>query len=171
MRSTLTKALAVPAACLALWGTAGPAQADAEPTADETTVAVNIEDGSVTPEAAADGPVMLRSAGCPGDGYSGSANSRCTSLTSGALFHSKYHPNANNGAIRTWYKKTGGSAITVKLGYNKGGTTHYGAAVRQTSGTTKSKTWTTSYDGICSSTVGIMSVSGQGTFQTPSAHC
>ncbi|MEU6125983.1 hypothetical protein [Streptomyces sp. NPDC047123] len=167
MRSTAAKVLALPAIFLTLWGTSGVAQADTGPTADETAVAINIEDGSVT----SDGPVLLRAAGCPGDGYNGGPNSRCTSLTSGALFHSKYHPNATSGAIKTWYKKTGGGAITVKLGYTKGSTTHYGAAVKQSSGTTKSKSWTTSYDGICSSTVGIMSVSGQGIFQTPSAHC
>ncbi|AZM51221.1 hypothetical protein DMA15_00325 [Streptomyces sp. WAC 01529] len=130
----------------------------------------NIEDDSITSDES-EGVVMPLAAGCPHDGYGGGPNSRCTSLSGGALYHSKYHPDRNNGAIKTWYKKTSGSTVTVKLGYTKGSTTHYGAAVKQKSGTTKSKTWKTGYDDICSSTVGIMSVSGQGIFQTPSAHC
>ncbi|MEV0749824.1 hypothetical protein AB0I75_32230 [Streptomyces sp. NPDC050273] len=151
MHSALIKTLAVPALVLSVWSTSGVAQAD-------TVSGTN-------------GEATVLTAGCPSDGWYGGVNSRCTSLSSGALFHQKWHPTSGTGEIKTWYVKSSGSAISMKLGYVQGGTTHYGSTVSQVSGTTKTKTWSTSYDNVCSATTGVMSVSGQGLFQTPSAHC
>ncbi|MER5276209.1 hypothetical protein ABT025_10690 [Streptomyces sp. NPDC002809] len=126
--------------------------------------------GSAT--AAEEGGVSVQTAGCPGDGNFG-YGSVCTSLSSGAVFHSKTVNGSGNTVITTRYKKTSGSSITAKLGYTYAGTTYWGSTFTQSSGTEKTKTWTRTGDVFkCRATVGIMNVSGQGNFQTPvSQYC
>ncbi|MEU4199588.1 hypothetical protein AB0F64_06515 [Streptomyces sp. NPDC026294] len=109
-------------------------------------------------------PAVALAAGCPGSGQI-DRNYTCTSLSSGVLFHRKY----TNDVASTWYTKTSGGTISARLGYNRGGSSHYGAKFSQSSGTTKTSTW----NGVdyCSSTVGMLTVDGQQTFQTPLASC
>ncbi|MFF9483154.1 hypothetical protein [Streptomyces sp. NPDC014733] len=106
----------------------------------------------------------LAAAGCPGDGHI-SRNYTCTSLSGGALFHQKY----TNDKAATWYVKTSGSKISGKLGFTKSGKQQWGSHFSQSSGTTKRNTWS----GVtyCSSTVGLLSVDGQQTYQTPLTTC
>ncbi|GHE81362.1 hypothetical protein GCM10018785_56700 [Streptomyces longispororuber] len=178
MRMSALRILAFPAA-VALCGISGSAYADeAEPTAAAhaleatSTGGVAAEGGTDGDESlVADGEIAIKAAGCPHDGRFG-PNSVCTSLSGGAVFHSKYHPDATRTGIKTSYKKSSGSAVTNKLGYTYKGTTHWGAYGSQKKGTTRSKTWTrTDYDFVCSSTVGIMHVKGEGSYQTPVASC
>ncbi|MFG2398446.1 hypothetical protein [Streptomyces lydicus] len=111
----------------------------------------------------------LQSADCPGDGHTGGGNT-CTSLSSGAVFHTKTL--GANVTITTSYTKDSGGAITAKLGYSYKGTSHWGGQFSQSAGTTKYKSWT-SYDSDfrCAPTIGLLQVNGQGTFQTPVATC
>ncbi|MYT33089.1 MULTISPECIES: hypothetical protein [unclassified Streptomyces] len=115
------------------------------------------------------GSPTLYAAGCPGDGRPGGGNA-CTSLSSGAVFHSKIL--GANVRIETSYKKVSGGKITGQLGYSNRGTNHWGSTFTQSAGTTKTSTWT-SYDSSfrCAPTVGMLKVNGQSTFQTPVASC
>ncbi|WP_274912103.1 hypothetical protein [Streptomyces sp. WZ-12] len=110
------------------------------------------------------GNAVAYAAGCPGDGHL-TRNHTCTSLSSGALFHQKY----TNDKASTSYKKTGGSSISARLGFNRAGTTKWSSWFSQGGGTTKSYSWS----GVtyCSSTVGLLEVKGQQTYQTPLANC
>ncbi|MYT33092.1 hypothetical protein GTY73_30925 [Streptomyces sp. SID8354] len=110
------------------------------------------------------GKAVAYAAGCPGDGRI-ARNHSCSSLSSGALFHQKF----TNDKASTSYKKTGGSSISARLGFNRAGTTKWSGWFSQGSGTTKSYSWS----GVtyCSSTVGLLEVKGQQTFQTPLASC
>ncbi|WP_030209500.1 hypothetical protein [Streptomyces sp. NRRL S-87] len=123
----------------------------------------------------ADGPIPEPYiAGCPDSGYPvpGNPSQSCTSMTNGALFHGKHHPDSTRTRIYSQYKKTSGSAITARLGYNYAGTNHWGDWFTQSAGTTKTKDWYTyDYDFWCNNTVGLLNVSGQGTFQTPISRC
>ncbi|WNI16032.1 hypothetical protein [Actinacidiphila sp. ITFR-21] len=103
-------------------------------------------------------------AGCPGDGHL-DTNYVCTSLSGGGLFHRKY----TNDVISTWYTKTGGSAITAKLGFSASGKTHWGGSFTESSGQTKTANWSGTGVAYCTLTVGLISVAGQGMFQTPQA--
>lgn len=101
---------------------------------------------------------------CPNDGHL-SRNYTCSSLSSGDLYHRKY----TNNRASTWYTKNDGSSITARVGYNRAGSTSWSGWFSQSSGTTKTGSWSgVSY---CSSTVGLLEVRGQQTFQTPLADC
>ncbi|MEU9489451.1 hypothetical protein AB0D83_38460 [Streptomyces decoyicus] len=114
-------------------------------------------------------PAGVQAADCPGDGHTGGGNT-CTSLSSGAVFHEKVL--GANVTITTSYTKESGGAIKAKLGYSYKGTSHWGGQFSQSAGTTKYKSWT-NYDSSfrCAPTIGLLQVSGQGTFQTPVATC
>ncbi|MCZ1005922.1 hypothetical protein [Streptomyces lydicus] len=92
-------------------------------------------------------------------------NYTCSSLSSGELYHQKY----TNNRASTRYKKTGGSSITARVGFNRAGSTSWSGWFSQSSGTTKTGNWNNiSY---CSSTVALLQVPGQQTFQMPLADC
>ncbi|MFF2732837.1 hypothetical protein ACFVS9_33665 [Streptomyces sp. NPDC058008] len=107
---------------------------------------------------------------CPSSGQVGYGRV-CTSLSSGRLFHDKTQ-GSGPVTVRTWYEKnSGGSSISAKLGFNYAGTTTWGSTFTQSPGTTKSASWSRNWSTDCYSTIGMMSVTGQGTFQTPSGTC
>lgn len=114
-------------------------------------------------------PAGVQAADCPGDGHSGGGNT-CTSLSSGAVFHTKTL--GANVTITTSYTKESGSAIKARLAYSYKGTSYWGGWFSQSAGTTKYKSWT-NYDSSfrCAPTIGLLQVNGQGTFQTPVATC
>ncbi|WP_354645259.1 hypothetical protein [Kitasatospora camelliae] len=135
------------------------------------TACLSVPATAFAAEADEPGDTVAQVAGCPRDGQLG-VNSVCTSLSSGAVFQGKTHPDFNHTRVITYYKKTGGSEITAKLGYSAGGTTHWGPQFKQSKGSTKTKTWTiTDWYYICKPTVGMLWVKDQGTFQTPVANC
>ncbi|MFE1953270.1 hypothetical protein ACFW9D_22710 [Streptomyces sp. NPDC059524] len=105
---------------------------------------------------------------CSSGGYTstGEPMERCTSLSNGILAVKQ----SSSGVVSTEYYKSGGSTITAKLGYSRGGTNHYASSVSISSGTTKRQTWSLSAGSYCTSTIGLLSYSG-GTFQTPTSHC
>ncbi|MCM1973363.1 MULTISPECIES: hypothetical protein [Streptomyces] len=118
-------------------------------------------------------PSASAAAGCPRSGYPtpGDPGLSCTSLSNGALFHTKYHPDANKTRIKSYYIKTGGGAITAKLGYSYNGTSHYSGSFTQKAGTTKSRTWDRNdYNFWCRTTIGLLKVGGD-SYQTPISHC
>ncbi|WP_407548676.1 hypothetical protein QOM21_05930 [Streptomyces sp. Pv4-95] len=78
----------------------------------------------------------MQSAGCPGDGKLGGG--ACTSLSSGAVFHSKIL--AASVTITNSYVKEGGGTIMARLGYSYKGTSHWGGTFSQSAGTTKYST-------------------------------
>jgi hypothetical protein len=119
-------------------------------------------------------PTASATAGCPSSGYPtpGDPSASCTSMDNGALFHTKFHPDASKTRIQSSYVKTGGGSITAKLGYNYSGTNHYSASFTQRSGTTVKRHWDRNdYNFWCKTTIGLLSVNGQGSFQTPISHC
>ncbi|MCZ4120227.1 hypothetical protein [Streptomyces sp. H39-S7] len=77
-------------------------------------------------------PTSVQTAGCPSNGYV-SPLVRCTSLSNGALFTSR---DFGGGDLKTWYVKTGGSAITARLGVSHGSALDWSGWFTQTSGTT-----------------------------------
>ncbi|MFD3657703.1 hypothetical protein [Streptomyces sp. NPDC058620] len=106
---------------------------------------------------------------CPGSGQLGYGRV-CTTLSSGRLFHDKTQ-GSGDVSVRTWYEKSSGGAISAKLGFNYAGSTSWGSQFSQSAGTTKSATWSRAWSSDCYSTNGLLAVSGQGTFQTPSGTC
>ncbi|MGV9702976.1 hypothetical protein [Streptomyces sp. NPDC003483] len=132
--------------------------------ANATLIALAIAAGSVMFSA----PSASASTYCSSSGYSTTSEpmSRCTTLSNGVL----YTHQASNGNVTTGYDKTGGSAISAKLGYSRGGTSHYASAVSISSGQNKSHNWALSASSYCTSTIGLLSYSG-GTYQTPASHC
>ncbi|WP_407548678.1 hypothetical protein QOM21_05940 [Streptomyces sp. Pv4-95] len=112
----------------------------------------------------ASGTTKALMASCPGDGHI-SRNYTCTTLGSGELYHQKY----TNNRASTWYKKTGGGSITARVGYNRSGSTAWSGWFSQSSGTTKTGSW--SNVTYCAGTVGLLEVRGQQTYQTPLANC
>jgi hypothetical protein len=131
-----------------------------------TLIALAIAAGSVmfsTPAASA----AAASVYCDSAGYTATSEpmSRCTSLDNGVL----YVHQASNGNVTTGYDKTGGSAVSAKLGYSRGGTSHYASAVSISSGQNKSHNWALSESSYCTSTIGLMSAGS--TYQTPVSHC
>ncbi|MEV7856796.1 hypothetical protein ACFVZJ_37295 [Streptomyces sp. NPDC058322] len=117
---------------------------------------------------ASSGDVSVQEA-CPGSGQIGYGRV-CTTLSSGRLFHDKTQGSGPVN-VRTWYEKSSGGTITAKLGFNYAGTTTWGSTFSQASGTTKSASWDRNWSSDCYSTIGMLSVTGQGTFQTPSGTC
>jgi hypothetical protein len=108
-------------------------------------------------------PALGGTTGCPSSGYIDNYFT-CTSLSNGVLQHYKY----TNDVATTAYYKTGGSAVSVKVGYAQGSSTHYSVSSTISSGGSKSATWT----GVayCTTTVGLLSASSN-TYQTPPAVC
>ncbi|MBD0712432.1 MULTISPECIES: hypothetical protein [unclassified Streptomyces] len=100
---------------------------------------------------------------CPSDGYI-TKGDRCTKLSNGYLSIGL----GNGGSyISVDYNKTGGSAITGKLGYLRGGSTYYKAS--QTI-STSALAWG-EWSGVanpCYPTNGLLYTSGT-TYQTPAA--
>ncbi|MEU4199590.1 MULTISPECIES: hypothetical protein [Streptomyces] len=135
-----------------------------------TGLAILAITSSVTTAQAAPTPQpTLRTAGCPGDGKIG-PGAACTSLSSGALFHYKFD-NGTKYEVVSYYQKVSGGQISGQLGYTYKGRDSWGSKFTQTAGTRKTSTWHPDGVTTCSPTIGLLRVDGQGTFQTPLAHC
>ncbi|MFF8265008.1 hypothetical protein [Streptomyces virginiae] len=110
---------------------------------------------------------------CSSSGYTegGFPNLRCTKLTNGVLSHGKrdLYPTFGTGVTTTYYK-SGGSAVSVRLGYSMSGATKYSSYFTIGSGQTVRRSWTASASSLCLNSVGILNYTG-GNFQTPAAHC
>ncbi len=128
-----------------------------------TLIALAIATGSVMFGA----PSASAAPYCDSSGYSATNEpvERCTSLDNGIL---TVHQ-GSSGVMSTQYYKSGGSAISAKLGYSRSGTSHYASAVSISKGQTKSHSWSLGADAYCSNIIGLMS-SGS-TYQTPTSHC
>ncbi|WP_158810499.1 hypothetical protein [Streptomyces leeuwenhoekii] len=115
-------------------------------------------------------PVASAAAYCSSSGYtsSGLPTERCTSLSNGIVYHKKDYNNPTS--IYTTYSKTGGSSVSVRLGYSVSGSTTYSGYFSIGSGQTVQKSWSKSGAYMCYKSTGVLNYSG-GTFQTPSAHC
>lgn len=126
--------------------------------------------GAASAQAATDGDFTAKQ-GCPSSGKVSSTHS-CTSLSGGIVHHLK-SIGQNGVTIRTRYEKNNsGSKITAKLGYSYSGSTYWGGSFTQNNNTTKSKEWVrASWQTHCYTTTGLLSVTGQGQFQTPAASC
>lgn len=110
---------------------------------------------------------------CDHSGFTsaGEPMQRCTSLSNGILTHWKSLSSDNNSTnIRTRYYKSGGSTVSVRVGYIYNGSTTYSSYFSISSGSGTTKTWNKWGDYYCSSTTGVLNYSG-GTFQTPTTHC
>ncbi|MFE1749818.1 hypothetical protein [Streptomyces anandii] len=94
---------------------------------------------------------------------------RCTSLSNGILYN-KQSLSGSTTNVFTTYSKTGGSSVSVRLGYTYRGSTHYSSYFSIGSGQTVKKTFTQGASAYCQSMTGVLNYSG-GTFQTPSTHC
>lgn len=116
-------------------------------------------------------PVASAAAYCSSDGYTatGLPYNRCTELGNGILYHSEFYDYVNTN-INTTYSKTGGSAVSVHLGYSRGGNTVMGNYFTISAGETMPQNWSRFGDYMCDSAVGVLNYSG-GTFQTPATHC
>ncbi|MDT9682085.1 hypothetical protein RND61_08355 [Streptomyces sp. TRM76323] len=110
---------------------------------------------------------------CSSSGYTegGFPSLRCTKLSNGVLSHGKrdLYPTHGTG-VHTTYYKSGGSAVSVRLGYTMSGSTTYSSYFSISSGQTVTRSWTASASALCLSSVGILNYSA-GSYQTPAAHC
>lgn len=110
---------------------------------------------------------------CNSSGYTagGFPNLRCTSLSNGVLTHGKrdLYPDPYTGITTTYYK-SGGSSVSVRLGYSMSGSTTYSSYFTISSGQTVTKSWQKFGDYLCYNSTGVLNYSG-GTYQTPAAHC
>jgi hypothetical protein len=115
-------------------------------------------------------PAASAAAACDSSGYtaSGLPIERCTSLSNGKLYHKK----DGNSPTTLWttYSKTGGSSVSIRLGYSLSGSTVYSSYFSIGSGQTVQKSWSKSGSYMCYNSTGLLNYSG-GTFQTPTAHC
>ncbi|MGI5482283.1 hypothetical protein [Streptomyces lavendofoliae] len=138
-------------------------------TSSALTVAAMVVGGMMLSAGSASAAAYCSSTGYPEPGF---PMSRCTVLGSGTLFHQKFNASATKTQITTWYTKDSGDPITAKFGYSHGGTDYWAGNFNQSKGTTKSTSWF-SYtpDFRCATTVGLLSVVGQGRYQTPPANC
>ncbi|MDT0616088.1 hypothetical protein [Streptomyces lancefieldiae] len=115
-------------------------------------------------------PVASAAAYCSSSGYtaSGLPTERCTSLSNGIVYHKKDYNNPTR--MYTTYSKTGGSSVSVRLGYSMSGSTTYSGYFTISSGQTVQKSWSKNGAYMCYNSTGVLNYSG-GTFQTPTAHC
>ncbi|GAA3305030.1 hypothetical protein [Streptomyces cinereospinus] len=115
-------------------------------------------------------PAASAAAYCSSDGYTvtGLPIERCTTLSNGVLVHKKDYNNPTR--IWTTYDKTGGSTVSVRLGYTLSGGTTYSGYFSISSGQTVQRSWSRSGAFMCYSSTGLLDYSG-GHFQTPAAHC
>ncbi|MEV6740467.1 hypothetical protein AB0N14_27355 [Streptomyces sp. NPDC051104] len=115
-------------------------------------------------------PAASAAVSCDSSGYtaSGLPIERCTSLSNGVLVHKK----DGNSPTTLWttYSKTGGSTVSVRLGYSMSGSTTYSSYFNISSGQTVQKSWSKSGSYMCYDSIGVLNYSG-GTYQTPTAHC
>ncbi|MFF2127493.1 hypothetical protein ACFVW1_19235 [Streptomyces olivochromogenes] len=113
-------------------------------------------------------PVASAAAYCDSSGYTATNEpmSRCTTLTNGIL----YAHQSSNDKISTQYSKTGGSSVSVRLGYSYRGSMHYSSYFSIDKGDTVTKQFSPGTGTYCQSMTGVLNYSG-GTFQTPSTHC
>ncbi|MEU5398869.1 hypothetical protein ABZ348_06155 [Streptomyces sp. NPDC005963] len=116
-------------------------------------------------------PAASANSYCSSSGYTagGSPSHRCTSLSNGILTHGKWDDYPYTG-IRTIYYKSGGSAVSIRLGYTMSGSTTYSSYFTISSGQTTTKNWSKFGDYRCYNSTGVLQYSG-GTYQTPAAHC
>ncbi|WP_320779379.1 hypothetical protein [Streptomyces sp. CRN 30] len=97
------------------------------------------------------------------------ARVECTKLSNGQLCISL---NTSPSRVEVFYTKTGGSTITARLGYRttSGSGTTYGPTKTISLNERANSTWNMSYR--CDiDWKGVISVTGQGTFETPWATC
>ncbi|MEH0513255.1 MULTISPECIES: hypothetical protein [unclassified Streptomyces] len=104
---------------------------------------------------------------CDSSGYAASNEPmhRCSTLDNGILAVKQ----GSSGIVGTEYYKSGGSAISIKLGYSRSGTSHYTSVGSISSGQTRLRTWALGENAYCSNIIGLMSAGS--TYQTPTSHC
>lgn len=111
---------------------------------------------------------------CPSNGIIG-PYSRCTSLSNGVLFHLRiFNGSTFDTRVTTTYEKTGGSIVTVRLGFSEpyyGVGAQWGSNHRMVSGDRRSyeKSWPigTNKQMRCRATVGMMQDPNGTNWQTP----
>jgi hypothetical protein len=113
-------------------------------------------------------PTASAAAYCSGSGYTATNEpmERCTTLSNGIL----YNKQISGTTVYTTYSKTGGSTVSVRLGYTYSGSTTYSAYFSISSGETEKRSWGLGSSAYCKSMTGVLNYSG-GTFQTPTTHC
>ncbi|MEV7797282.1 hypothetical protein AB0O68_35915 [Streptomyces sp. NPDC087512] len=129
-----------------------------------TLTALAIAAGSVMFSA----PTASAAAYCSSSGCTatGEPMERCTTLSNGIL----YNKQISGTTVYTTYSKTGGSTVSVRLGYTYNGSTTYSSYFSIGSGQTVKKSGGLGSTAYCKSMTGVLNYSG-GTFQTPSTHC
>ncbi|WP_073817117.1 hypothetical protein [Kitasatospora sp. CB01950] len=92
----------------------------------------------------------------------------CTKLSNGTLYVGVYQGTNFGNDIHDTFEKTGGGTITARFAYNAGhGTLYDQGAFTQSAGQTKYFRWQNQTIDYCAQVVGILDVTGQGSFQTP----
>ncbi|MGJ3558823.1 hypothetical protein ACR6C2_07540 [Streptomyces sp. INA 01156] len=111
-------------------------------------------------------PAASAAAYCSSSGYTstGLPTERCTELSNGYLYHKKDYNNPTY--MYTTYSKTGGSSVSVRLGYSMSGSTTYSSYFTISACQTVQKSWSKSGSYMCYNSTGVLNYSG-GTFQTP----
>ncbi|MFH8344020.1 hypothetical protein [Streptomyces sp. NPDC018045] len=111
---------------------------------------------------------LLAAAGlaAPASAAPRNAGPSCTQLSNGTLCVGIID---GGHTVNLVYGKTGGSPVTVKFGYRKGHTKHISNAYTVKKGDTKTYKFKKQNLG-CSTIYGLLSVAGQGNFETPGLH-
>lgn len=120
--------------------------------------------GMSVASAGGDGDVSVQAiTSCPSDGYI-TRGTRCTTLSNGILWIGLGSGGSYANVI---YDKKAGGSITGKLGYLRGGSTHYKATETITTDVDASATWS-GLANPCYPTNGLLYTGGT-TYQTPPA--
>lgn len=103
---------------------------------------------------------------CPHDGYI-TIGDRCTTLSNGTLYI--HNGGSNQGTyVGVDYAKSGGSTLSLKLGYEHSGTNTWGAWENMSAG---NDYWSYFYPATCGAAIGLMYQNSTTQWQTPLASC
>jgi hypothetical protein len=150
--------------------------ADDVPTSSSTgaEAAGDIDQSGTDVDTSTDEPSGLASIfpdNCEHDGSTDVPWVRCTKLDNGRLFHGKKTYDTETRAV-TFYQKTGGGSVTLRLGYTANGTEHWSDYFTQKKGETKTRSWHFGpRNQECKSSVGLLQEKHSDKRQTPIQKC
>ncbi|MEU6934815.1 hypothetical protein AB0A05_37615 [Streptomyces sp. NPDC046374] len=101
---------------------------------------------------------------CPGSGDV-TPGDKCTTLSNGVLM---INETSTGSSVGLQYYKSGGAAVSARLGYLRQGVNHWGGWQSMTAVNTYYAQWS-GLSGGCYPTNGLLNTTGGATYQTPAA--
>ncbi|MEU4036519.1 hypothetical protein [Streptomyces collinus] len=146
----------------------------ASTTATTTDAGTDADQSGTDVDTSTDEPSGLASIfpdNCEHDGSTDVPWARCTHLDNGVLFHGKKTYDTDTKAV-TFYQKTGGGPVSLRLGYSANGHEHWSGFFTEKKGETKTKSWHFGpRNQECKSSIGLLQQAGSDKRQTPIQKC